>query len=59
MTLQTHEGQKKYEQLKAEAQRELAKASAETNKAIDKFDAKVTEEAAKAKSGISSWFGGK
>lgn len=28
-------------------------------KKIDQFDAKVTEEAGKAKSGISSWFGGK
>ncbi|KAL9533089.1 hypothetical protein SMMN14_03822 [Sphaerulina musiva] len=29
------------------------------NKAIDQFDQKVTEGAAKAKSGISSWFGSK
>lgn len=28
------------------------------NKAIDQFDKKVTEGAAQAKSGISSWFGG-
>ena len=34
-------------------------ASKEAMKKIDKFDAKVEEGAAKAKSGISSWFGGK
>lgn len=34
-------------------------ASKETLKSIDKFDAKVEEKAAQAKSGISSWFGGK
>ena len=28
-------------------------------KKIDEFDKKVEKEAAKAKSGISSWFGGK
>lgn len=28
-------------------------------KKIDEFDRKVENEAAKAKSGISSWFGGK
>ncbi|KAL6363305.1 hypothetical protein LRP88_02717 [Fusarium phalaenopsidis] len=33
-------------------------AKAEALKAVDKFDNKVEEEAAKAKSGISSWFGG-
>ncbi|KAI9746549.1 MAG: hypothetical protein M1818_000262 [Claussenomyces sp. TS43310] len=34
-------------------------ASKETLKSIDKFDAKVEEKAAQAKSGLSSWFGGK
>lgn len=33
-------------------------AKAEAIKAVDKFDAKVEEGAAKAKGGISSWFGG-
>ncbi|KAK7416475.1 hypothetical protein QQX98_005179 [Neonectria punicea] len=33
-------------------------AKAEALKAVDKFDAKVEEGAAKAKGGISSWFGG-
>ncbi|KXS94549.1 hypothetical protein AC578_7494 [Pseudocercospora eumusae] len=33
-------------------------ASTSANKAIDKFDKSVTEGAEKAKSGISSWFGG-
>ena len=31
----------------------------EANKAIDSFDKKVTEEAAKAKSTVGGWFGGK
>ncbi|KAM3425123.1 hypothetical protein BST61_g7086 [Cercospora zeina] len=34
-------------------------AQANANKAIDQFDQKVSEGASKAKSGISSWFGGK
>ncbi|KAF4977172.1 hypothetical protein FZEAL_6280 [Fusarium zealandicum] len=32
-------------------------AKAEAMKAVDKFDSKVEEEAAKAKGGVSSWFG--
>lgn len=58
-TAQTAEGQKKYQDIKADAQSQLKKAGTEVNAAIDKFDAKVTQEASKAKSGISSWFGGK
>lgn len=33
-------------------------AGTELNKAVDSFDKNVTEGASKAKSGISSWFGG-
>ncbi|KAM0432413.1 hypothetical protein ACHAPT_004957 [Fusarium lateritium] len=33
-------------------------AKAEAMKAVDKFDHKVEEEASKAKTGISGWFGG-
>ncbi|KAK5942614.1 hypothetical protein PMZ80_005179 [Knufia obscura] len=61
---------KKFDQTKAEAERKLeegrreardvaAKTSAEFNKNVDKFDKEVTEGASKAKSGLSSWFGGK
>jgi len=40
--------------------RELSqKAGKDLNGAVDKFDKTVEEKAAKAKSGISSWFGGK
>ena len=40
--------------------RELSqKAGKDLNGAIDKFDKTVEDKAAKAKSGISSWFGGK
>jgi len=54
------------EQAKAEAAKAEGKfeqyrkdASKETMKAIDNADRKVEDSAAKAKSGISSWFGGK
>lgn len=53
------EAQKKYEEGKKEVHNLAQNAAAETNKAIDKFDQTVTEQAAKAKSGLTSWFGGK
>lgn len=53
------DAQKKYEEGKKEASNLASKTAAETNKAIDQFDKSVSEGAAKAKSGISSWFGGK
>lgn len=53
------EAQRKFEEGKREASNLADRTAAETNKAIDKFDQSVTEGAAKAKSGISSWFGGK
>jgi len=36
-----------------------SKTGSQINSAIDKFDKTVEDKAAKAKSGISSWFGGK
>jgi len=65
--LQAADAQKKASQFESEAEKKLrqsrqeahdlaARASAEANKNIDKFDKEVTEGAAKAKSGISSWF---
>lgn len=53
------DAQRKFEEGKREASNLADRTAAETNKAIDKFDQSVTEGAAKAKSGISSWFGGK
>ncbi|GIZ42200.1 hypothetical protein CBER1_02568 [Cercospora berteroae] len=53
----------KLEEYRKDAQSTLNSAAkdaqANANKAIDQFDQKVTEGASKAKSGISSWFGGK
>ncbi|EHL03284.1 hypothetical protein GLAREA_00489 [Glarea lozoyensis ATCC 20868] len=53
--------QAKAEAAKAEGKFEQYRkdASKETMRAIDNADRKVEESAAKAKSGISSWFGGK
>lgn len=61
-------GQPNYRQI-SEADRQASRAKsnieaygkdakAEALKAVDKFDAKVEDGAAKAKSGVSSWFGG-
>lgn len=49
----------KIESARKEAGVEINKAGTELNKAVDSFDKNVTEGAAKAKSGIGSWFGGK
>lgn len=43
----------------AKAKEYRLKTGKELNNAIDKFDKTVEDGAAKAKSGISSWFGGK
>lgn len=53
------EAQRKFEEGKREASNLADRTAAEGKKAIDKFDKEVSEGAAKAKSGISSWFGGK
>lgn len=44
---------------KAEAAAYAKDAKAATIQEIDKFDKKVEEKASQAKTGISSWFGGK
>ncbi|KAL6892485.1 hypothetical protein HDV57DRAFT_512816 [Trichoderma longibrachiatum] len=44
--------------LKKEAEAYAKDAKSEAMKAVDKFDRKVEDGAAKAKGGISSWFGG-
>ncbi|KAI5359329.1 hypothetical protein Slin15195_G069560 [Septoria linicola] len=49
----------KLAEYRQDASKQLNNASKEANKAIDQFDQKVTQEASKAKSGLSSWFGGK
>lgn len=48
-----------YSKAKSEAEAYAKGAKAETIKKIDEFDRKVEDGAAKAKGGISSWFGGK
>jgi len=49
----------KFDQYKKDADQYRKEASSATLKKIDEVDRKVEEGAAKAKSGISSWFGGK
>jgi len=53
------EAEKKLHEGRKEAQDAAAKTSSKVNQEIDKFDKTVTEKASQAKSGISSWFGGK
>ncbi|KAK5276225.1 hypothetical protein LTR40_011900, partial [Exophiala xenobiotica] len=49
----------KFAEAEAKAKEMGQKTGTQINSAIDKFDKTVEKEAAKAKSGISSWFGGK
>ncbi|KAI9642914.1 hypothetical protein NHQ30_008648 [Ciborinia camelliae] len=49
----------KFDQYKKDADQYRKEAAQTTMKKIDDVDRKVEAEAAKAKSGISSWFGGK
>ncbi|ESZ97503.1 hypothetical protein SBOR_2050 [Sclerotinia borealis F-4128] len=49
----------KFDQYKKDADQYRKEAAQTTMKKIDEVDRKVEAEAAKAKSGISSWFGGK
>ncbi|RCI09274.1 hypothetical protein L249_1539 [Ophiocordyceps polyrhachis-furcata BCC 54312] len=53
------EADKQASKIKSNAEAYARDIRAEANKSIDKFDSKVEEGAAKAKSGVSSWFGGK
>ncbi|KAB5525760.1 hypothetical protein GE09DRAFT_480488 [Coniochaeta sp. 2T2.1] len=51
--------EREYSKAKSNAEAYAKEAKAETLKKIDDFDRKVENKAAEAKSGISSWFGGK
>ncbi|KIW11599.1 hypothetical protein PV08_10900 [Exophiala spinifera] len=53
------EAKAKLAEAEAKAKEVSQKTGTQINSAIDKFDKTVEEKAAKAKSGISSWFGGK
>jgi hypothetical protein len=57
--MQSHDAKIKLAEAEAKAKENYEKARKETNSAINTFDATVEEKAAKAKSGLSSWFGGK
>lgn len=52
------EADKRTGQAKSNVEAYAKDAKSEAMKAVDKFDQKVEEGAAKAKGGISSWFGG-
>ncbi len=56
---QTAEAKAKLAEAEARAKEVGQKTGTQINSAIDKFDKTVEDKAAKAKSGISSWFGGK
>lgn len=58
LALQIAEADKQVGRAKSNIEAFGKDARAEALKAVDKFDAKVEEGAAKAKSGVSSWFGG-
>jgi hypothetical protein len=55
---QVSEADRQASRAKSNAEAFAKDARAEAIKKVDQFDAKVEEGAAKAKSGISSWFGG-
>ena len=48
----------KLEAYRREAERNLGEVKKEALGAVETFDRKVTEEAGRAKSGVSGWFGG-
>ncbi|KID98942.1 calcofluor white hypersensitive protein, partial [Metarhizium majus ARSEF 297] len=52
------EADKKADKIKSQTESYVKDAKAEAIKAVDKFDKTVEDGAAKAKSGISGWFGG-
>ncbi|QUC23214.1 uncharacterized protein UV8b_07455 [Ustilaginoidea virens] len=52
------EADRKAEKVKSQTEAYVKDAKAEAIKAVDKFDKTVEDGAAKAKSGISGWFGG-
>jgi hypothetical protein len=49
----------KFEEYKKDAEARAAAAKTDALKKIDKFDATIEKKASEAKSGLSSWFGGK
>lgn len=53
------EAKSKLAEAQAKAQEYKEKTGKELNKAVDTFDKTVEKKAAEAKSGLSSWFGGK
>jgi hypothetical protein len=55
---QIAEADKQAGRLKSNAEAYAKEARSETLKAVDKFDNSVQDGTAKAKGGISSWFGG-
>jgi antibiotic biosynthesis monooxygenase (ABM) superfamily enzyme len=56
---QSADAKAKFSEAQAKASDMSQKAGKDINNTIDKFDKAVEEKAAKAKSGISSWFGSK
>ncbi|KAG5993002.1 hypothetical protein E4U43_003605, partial [Claviceps pusilla] len=52
------EADRKAGTIKSQTEAYVKEAKSEAIKAVDKFDHTVEEGASKAKSGISSWFGG-
>jgi hypothetical protein len=57
--VQVADGKAAFRDAEGKATEYKNKTGTELNKAIDKFDKTVEDKAAQAKSGISSWFGGK
>jgi hypothetical protein len=56
--VQWADADKKAGKVKSQTESYVKDAKAEAIKAVDKFDKTVEDGAAKAKSGVSSWFGG-
>jgi hypothetical protein len=56
---ETAKGEAYAKDLKADALKKVDEFDRATLKKVDQFDRKVEEGASKAKSGLSSWFGGK
>ncbi|KAL1899825.1 hypothetical protein Sste5346_002691 [Sporothrix stenoceras] len=54
-----NKAQSEYNKAAADVQQKAEETRTNVNKSIDAFDKKVEDAAAKTKSGVSSWFGGK
>ena len=57
--MQVADAKSKLSETQAKAEQFRKDSSKELNKAVDKFDTTVEKKTSEAKSGISSWFGGK